>query len=76
MNHLMLPFQVLEELKKLLDYYEREDGTRPKILSLALSSRKNLCVHPEVRTGFIQNILCQRVNRWGKFDNNQISLSF
>jgi len=38
----------LEELKKLLDYYEKEDGIRPKITSLALSSRKNLCIHPEI----------------------------
>jgi len=38
----------LEELKKLLDYYEKEDGIKPKITSLALSSRKNLCIHPEI----------------------------
>lgn len=40
--------KVLEELKKLLNYYEKEDGTRPKITSLALSSRKNLCIHSEI----------------------------
>ncbi|XP_065068425.1 general transcription and DNA repair factor IIH helicase subunit XPD-like [Rhopilema esculentum] len=42
--------KVLEELKKLLNYYEKEDGTRPKITSLALSSRKNLCIHPQIGT--------------------------
>ncbi|KAM7448821.1 General transcription and DNA repair factorIIH helicase subunit XPD [Porites harrisoni] len=40
--------KVLEELKVLLEYYEKETGQRPKILGLGLSSRKNLCIHPEV----------------------------
>lgn len=40
--------KVVEELKLLLEYYERESGEKPKVLGLALSSRKNLCIHPEV----------------------------
>jgi len=39
---------VLEELKKLMEYYMKETGEPPKMLGLALSSRKNLCIHPEV----------------------------
>ncbi|KXJ30028.1 TFIIH basal transcription factor complex helicase XPD subunit [Exaiptasia diaphana] len=40
--------KVLEELKVLVEYYEKETGQRPKILGLALSSRKNLCINPTV----------------------------
>eukprot|EP00794_Sanderia_malayensis_P020345 gene20345-22348_t len=40
--------KVLEELKRLMNYYEKEDGVVPKLLSLSLSARKNLCIHPEV----------------------------
>ncbi|XP_068684065.1 general transcription and DNA repair factor IIH helicase subunit XPD-like isoform X2 [Montipora foliosa] len=40
--------KVLEELKVLLEYYERETGQKPKLMGLGLSSRKNLCIHPEV----------------------------
>jgi hypothetical protein len=38
----------MEELKVLIEYYEKETGQRPKILGLALSSRKNLCINPSV----------------------------
>ena len=47
-----MSLQVLEELKVLLEYYEKETGQRPKILGLGLSSRKNLCIHPEVCVEF------------------------
>ncbi|XP_074630565.1 general transcription and DNA repair factor IIH helicase subunit XPD-like isoform X2 [Acropora palmata] len=40
--------KVLEELKVLLEYYEKETGQIPKLTGLGLSSRKNLCIHPEV----------------------------
>nr|XP_003700951.1 PREDICTED: TFIIH basal transcription factor complex helicase XPD subunit [Megachile rotundata] len=40
--------KVIEELKKLMDYYEKETGSKPKIVGLVLSSRKNMCIHPEV----------------------------
>lgn len=40
--------KVIEELKKLLDYYEEQDREKPKLSGLVLSSRKNLCIHPEV----------------------------
>lgn len=38
----------IEELKKLLLYYEKETEQKPKMVGLVLSSRKNLCIHPEV----------------------------
>ncbi|XP_072777005.1 general transcription and DNA repair factor IIH helicase subunit XPD isoform X3 [Taeniopygia guttata] len=40
--------KVVEELRKLLEHYERELGEPLPLLALALSSRKNLCLHPEV----------------------------
>ncbi|XP_078592017.1 general transcription and DNA repair factor IIH helicase subunit XPD-like [Branchiostoma floridae x Branchiostoma japonicum] len=39
--------KVLEELRKLMEYYEKETGEPPNLIGLALSSRKNLCIHPE-----------------------------
>ncbi|XP_056641987.1 general transcription and DNA repair factor IIH helicase subunit XPD [Diorhabda carinulata] len=42
--------KVMEELKKLIEYYEKIDGVQPKLTGLVLSSRKNMCVHPEVST--------------------------
>lgn len=43
--------QVIEELRKLLNFYEQQEGEKLPFLGLALSSRKNLCIHPEVRPG-------------------------
>ncbi|TFJ99984.1 eukaryotic translation initiation factor 4 gamma 3 [Platysternon megacephalum] len=40
--------KVIEELRKLLDFYEKRTGEKLPFLGLALSSRKNLCIHPEV----------------------------
>ncbi|PNF15641.1 TFIIH basal transcription factor complex helicase XPD subunit [Cryptotermes secundus] len=40
--------KVLEELKKLMTYYEKERGQAPKMVGLVLSSRKNMCIHPQV----------------------------
>lgn len=45
--------KVIEELKKLMDYYEKETENKPKIVGLVLSSRKNMCIHPEVIFYFI-----------------------
>ena len=33
-------------------YYEKETGQPPNLLGIALSARRNLCVHPEVRSMF------------------------
>ena len=41
--------KVMEEMKVLVEYYTKEDGRPPKFMGLALSSRKNLCIHPEVQ---------------------------
>lgn len=51
----MLPSfdQVIEELRKLLSFYEQQEGERLPFLGLALSSRKNLCIHPEVSLALI-----------------------
>ena len=40
--------QVMQELKRLMAHYQREVGQVPQMLALALSARKNLCIHPEV----------------------------
>uniref|UniRef100_A0A452VG99 DNA 5'-3' helicase n=1 Tax=Ursus maritimus TaxID=29073 RepID=A0A452VG99_URSMA len=40
--------KVIEELRKLLAFYEKQEGEKLPFLGLALSSRKNLCIHPEV----------------------------
>lgn len=40
--------QVMEELKRLVRYYREEVGESVELLGLALSARKNLCIHPEV----------------------------
>ncbi|XP_023328937.1 TFIIH basal transcription factor complex helicase XPD subunit [Eurytemora carolleeae] len=41
--------KVLEELRKLLNYYRDEVSEPVNFVGLALSSRKNLCIQPEVR---------------------------
>lgn len=39
----------MEELKQVAAYREKELGDAcPAMLALALSARKNLCIHPEV----------------------------
>lgn len=40
--------KVVEELRSLMEYYLEETGEVPNFIGLALSSRKNMCVHPEV----------------------------
>lgn len=41
--------KVLDELKRLLAYQQKEIGSKQaRILALGLSSRKNLCIHPIV----------------------------
>lgn len=40
--------KVLEELRKLQAYQEKALGKAAKMLALGLSSRKNLCIHPQV----------------------------
>ena len=40
--------QVVSELRNLMAYYKKELGEEPPLLSLMLSSRKNLCIHSEV----------------------------
>uniref|UniRef100_A0A8C9Z0Q2 General transcription and DNA repair factor IIH helicase subunit XPD n=1 Tax=Sander lucioperca TaxID=283035 RepID=A0A8C9Z0Q2_SANLU len=40
--------KVVEELRKLMEFYSKQTGESNNFLALALSSRKNLCIHPEV----------------------------
>lgn len=54
--------KVLEELRNLLKYYEKQNGEPLTFMGLSLSSRKNLCVHPEVyplREGKLVDGKCQ-----------------
>ncbi|XP_048732023.2 general transcription and DNA repair factor IIH helicase subunit XPD-like [Ostrea edulis] len=57
--------KVVAELKNLMDYYEQQLGKgKPKILGLALSSRKNLCINPEVsqeRAGNAVDAFCHKL---------------
>lgn len=39
--------QVVEELKRLVAYVEREIGEKSQLTGLALSSRKNLCINDQ-----------------------------
>ena len=39
---------MLAELRNLQKYREKEVGAAAQILALGLSSRKNMCIHPEV----------------------------
>lgn len=48
--------KVIEELKKLMAYYERERGQKPKMVGLVLSSRKNMCIHPQVQDSMHMNV--------------------
>ena len=47
--------QVVEELRKLMEFYSKQTGESNNFLALALSSRKNLCIHPEVKTAAAQD---------------------
>lgn len=51
---------MIEELRKLLNFYEKQEGEKLPFLGLALSSRKNLCIHPEVSTRPFSLPLAQR----------------
>ena len=43
--------KVLEELAKLNRFIEKQTGQKSKLVGLAISSRKNLCIHEEVGGG-------------------------
>ncbi|XP_071799505.1 general transcription and DNA repair factor IIH helicase subunit XPD-like [Asterias amurensis] len=56
--------KVIEELKGLAEYYEKETGEPCNILGLVLSSRKNMCVHPQVSkesTGKLVDLKCHEL---------------
>ncbi|KRY57093.1 TFIIH basal transcription factor complex helicase XPD subunit, partial [Trichinella britovi] len=40
--------KVVEELRHLCESYEKETGESLNIVGLAMSARKNMCIHPEV----------------------------
>jgi DNA excision repair protein ERCC-2 len=40
--------KVMSEMKRLIDYYEKELKEKQKFIGIAMSSRKNLCIHPDV----------------------------
>lgn len=49
--------KVVEELRLLLNYIESETGEQPRMLGLVLTSRKNLCIHPQVNIIFFHVII-------------------
>eukprot|EP01147_Barroeca_monosierra_P006465 gene6465-9341_t len=56
--------KVLEELKALIQFITQECGDTPDYLGLALSARKNLCIHEEVsrhRDGTVVDSLCRNM---------------
>ncbi|XP_022090985.1 TFIIH basal transcription factor complex helicase XPD subunit-like isoform X1 [Acanthaster planci] len=56
--------KVLEELKGLIEYYEKETGEAANLLGLVLSSRKNMCIHPQVskeHTGKVVDHKCHEL---------------
>lgn len=53
--------KVIEELKVLMAYYEKHSSIQPNMTGLVLSSRKNMCIHPDVskeREGKIVDAKC------------------
>ncbi|XP_044730901.1 general transcription and DNA repair factor IIH helicase subunit XPD [Chrysoperla carnea] len=40
--------KVIEELRRIFDYIEKHNFEKPKLTGLVLSSRKNMCIHPDV----------------------------
>lgn len=50
--------QVLEEMKVLVEYCEKEAGEPTKLLAIGVSSRKNLCIHPEVVEWTYDYVVC------------------
>lgn len=46
---MLLLTQVIEELRKLKGYIEKETGEPSNIVGVGLASRKHLCINPEVR---------------------------
>ncbi|CAM1154738.1 ERCC2 (predicted) [Pycnogonum litorale] len=56
--------KVMEELKCLVAYYEKETNEKDKILGVTLSSRKNMCIHPQVsqhHDGKLVDALCYKL---------------
>lgn len=53
--------KVVEELRLLLNYIEQETGKSTKMLGLVLSSRKNLCLHPEVK--YMKILICSKFRK-------------
>ncbi|KAG1684720.1 General transcription and DNA repair factor IIH helicase subunit XPD [Nymphon striatum] len=58
--------KVMEELKRLLAYYESETKEKNNLLAITLSSRKNMCVHPMVivsqeRNGQVVDAMCYKL---------------
>jgi len=45
-----IALKVVEEMKIMVAYYEKETGQPANLLGIALSARRNLCIHPEVWT--------------------------
>ena len=55
--------QVVEELKNLMEFYEKETGETQNLVGLALSSRKNLCIHPVVTIPIFPSVFYMHLSR-------------
>lgn len=71
--------KVIAELQNLMEYYEKHVTEKPNITGVVLSSRKNMCIHPEVsreKDGKIVDAKCYGltascVRERHQYDDNQ-----
>lgn len=61
----------MQELKRLLAYYKKETGQTPELLGVALSARKNLCIHPEVGVVSGCDLLCSNMLQVSKGEDGK-----
>ena len=54
--------KVVEELRRVIAYLDQELDEKPKFLGLALSARRNLCIHPRVWSIFSNTLPAIRIS--------------
>jgi DNA excision repair protein ERCC-2 len=76
--------KVIAELQNLMEYYAKNAPEKPNITGVVLSSRKNMCIHPEVsreKDGKIVDAKCygltaSYVRERQQYDENQASCQY
>lgn len=76
--------KVIAELQNLMEYYEKNASEKPNITGVVLSSRKNLCIHPEVsreKEGKVVDAKCygltaSYVRERQQYDENQATCQY